>query len=215
MRVTFHQPNFLPGRSVIEKVLSSDAVVWMDTVQFTKGGWTNRQKLPDGRWLTVPVAHGSSFAPINQVRIGEPRGGWRHHVADEIAQNWLTETGVKAAQEVTRGYPLLVGLNAALLRILLVDGLGYDGEQHWQSHLDAAHAVVATSDEKTQLAPISERIASMVHLLGGTTYVSGSSGRNYLDERPFHALGIQVEYWHHDGPNPCALDLFSPVREAA
>ena len=87
------------------------------------------------------------------------------------------------------------------------DALGYRGEQHWQSHLDDAHAVQAVSEQRAQLAPISERIASMVAALGGDVYVSGPSGRNYLDESPFHERGIAVDYWEHRGPNPCALEL--------
>lgn len=206
MRLTLHQPNFCPGASVISKVLACDAVVWMDTVQWTKGGYTNRNRLPDGSWVTVPVAHGSSFAPINRVRVGAPRGDWRDAVCRQLRGAWPGETTERVCREVMRGYPLLVGLNAAILRVLL-DALGYGGEQHWQSHLDEGHAVQAVSEQRSTLAPISERIAQMVAALGGTVYVSGPSGRNYLDEQPFAERGVRVEYWRHEGPNPCALGL--------
>lgn len=212
--ITMHQPNLLPGMSVVSKILASDAVVWLDTVQFTKGGWTNRQKLPDGRWLTVPVAHGSSFAPINRVRIGQPRGDWRHFAASKLREAWPTCTTELVCGELLRGYPLLVGLNAAVLRVVL-DGFGWHGEQHWQSHLDDAHAVAAVSEEPAVLAPISERIAAMVAALGGTTYLSGPSGRNYLDERPFLERDVRVDYWSHQGPNPCSLALLADREEVA
>lgn len=214
MRVTFHQANFLPGASVVSKVLASDAVVWMDTVQYTKGGFTNRNRLPDGGWVTVPVAHGSSFAPINQVRVGHPRGDWRHFAIRKLRDAWPGETTERVCAHVGRGYPLLVGLNAAILGVML-DELGYRGEQHWQSHLDAGHAVAAVSDERAVLAPISERIAVIVAGLGGTVYVSGPSGRRYLDERPFLEREINVEYWRHEGPNPCALELACRAAVAA
>jgi len=206
--VTFHQPNLLPGWSVISKVLASDVVVWMDTVQYTKGGWTNRQKMPDGSWLTVPVAHGSSFAPINKVRIGKPRGDWRIYANTKLQQAWPSPITDRVCEQVLRAYPLLVGLNAALLQIVLGE-LGYAGEQHWQSHLDEAHAVVAVSDDEPQLAPISERIAQMVSDLKGDVYLSGPSGRHYLDERPFYARKIDVEYWGYEGPNPCSLAVIA------
>jgi len=214
VRVTFHQPNLLPGASVTSKVLASDAVVWMDTVQWTKGGYTNRNRLPDGRWLTVPVAHGSSFAPINRVRIGQPRGDWRDRMCAELLAAWPGPVTNRVCREVKRGYPLLVGLNAAILRVIL-DALGYRGEQHWQSHLDDAHALLAVSEERSTLAPISERIAQMVSVLGGDVYVSGPSGRNYLDEQPFRDRGIAVDYWEHHGPNPCALALIDQTLEVA
>ena len=212
--VTFHQPNLAPGWSVLSKVLAADAVVWMDTVQYTKGGWTNRQKFPDGTWLTVPVAHGSSFAPINRVRIGKPKGEWRHTAINRLREAWPSDTTERVCREILRGYPLLVGLKAAILQVLLRD-LGFDGEQHWQSHLDEGHALVAVSEDGAQLAPISERIACMVESLGGTVYLSGPSGRNYLDESPFAERGIRVDYWHHDGPNPCSLERLVRLPIAA
>jgi hypothetical protein len=38
-------------------------------------------------------------------------------------------------------------------------------------------------------------------------YLSGPSGRKYLSEEPFARRGIRVDYWAHEGPNPCALSL--------
>lgn len=207
MIVTFHQPNFLPGSSVITKVLASDAVVWMDTVQFTKGGYTNRNRLPDGRWITVPVT-GETFAPINRVRIGDPVKEWRRSMISSIEGAWPGALTGVVCQEISREYPLLVGLNASILRVLLA-ALEYRGEQHWQSHLDAQHALPANSDEPETLKPISSRIAEMVHALGGTIYLSGPSGKRYLDEGPFLEREIAVEYWHHEGSNPCSLALMS------
>ncbi len=214
MRVTFHQPNFLPGASVLTKVLAADAVVWMDTVQWTKGGFTNRNRLPDGTWITVPVARGSAFAPINRLRIGHPRGAWREAMCERLAEAWPGDVTELVCREIRRGYPLLVGLNAAILSVLL-DSFEYHGEQHWQSHLDDVHAVPAVSEQRSALAPISERIAQMVATLGGTVYVSGPSGRNYLDEAPFRERSIDVEYWAHAGQNPCALDLVPRLEVAA
>lgn len=208
-----HQSNFLPGASVISKVLAADAIVWMDTVQYTKGGYTNRNRLPEGQWLTVPVAN-ATFAPINQVRIGEPLKDWREPMVRSLIDAWPGDITSAICREILRDYRLLVGLNARLLTILL-DALGYRGEQHWMSHLDPEHAVPAQSNERAELRPISERIAEMVWRLGGTIYLSGPSGKNYLDERPFAEYGVSVEYWHHEGANPCSLALVDQRMEVA
>jgi hypothetical protein len=45
--------------------------------------------------------------------------------------------------------------------------------------------------------------------LGGDVYLSGPSGKKYLSEEPFHERGIAVEYWSHEGDNPCALSMIS------
>jgi hypothetical protein len=204
MIVTCHQPGFLPGLSVIEKAESADAVVWLDTVQYTKGGWTNRQRMPAGSWLTVPIERATDGGPINRARISEHRQ-WRERAVRTLRQQYGRGDVVEAVcAEIQRPYGLLVGLNLALLRILLA---GCDTAWHFQSHLDGGHAVTAVSDDERRLRPISERLAMMVAELGGSTYLSGPSGFRYLSETPFLERGIAVRYfeWRQAG-NPCALE---------
>jgi hypothetical protein len=207
--VTAHQPNFLPGASVITKLEASDAVIWLDECQYSHGGWTNRNKLPGGTWLTVPVAGGSAGSPINRVRIGAaPRGNWRDIAIASLRRELCGEVVERACEEIARPYRGLAALNVALLRLICA-AFDVTAAWHFQSHLDGGHAEVAVSDEREALAPISYRLAMMVAELGGTAYLSGPSGRNYLDETPFFERGIGVEYWKHEGPNPCTLELAS------
>jgi len=202
MIVTAHQPNYLPGVSVAGKMAAADAVIFLDEVQFSHGGWSNRNRMPDGSWLTVPIERTTDMAVFNRVRISE-RGGWRRKHCATLRQHYGGVDDVCA--EIMRPYRLLIGLNLALLRILLPDFPPW----HFQSHLDGGRAVTAVSDDRAELAPISVRLAMMVAELGGTTYLSGPSGRNYLNERPFHERGIKVDYWKHEGPNLCAVSRLS------
>ncbi len=197
--ITAHQPNLLPGLSVLEKVRQADAVVWLDEVQYSHGGWSNRNRMPDGSWLTVPIDRRSDMAPFNRVQISEHRG-WRIRAARTLHQHYGPAADPLIA-EINRPYGLLIGLNLALLRVLLD---GSDTAWHFQSHLDGGRAVTAVSEDRAVLAPISERLAMMVAEVGGTTYLSGPSGRNYLDERPFHDRGLTVDYFAWAGANPCS-----------
>src|SRR4249920_304766 len=192
--VTAHQPNTLIGANVVSKIRASDAVIWLDEVQYTKGGWTNRNKLPDGRWLTIPVERHVYGKPINRVRIGEPVKNWRELVIHALVDAWPGEVTAQICREILRPYRLLVGLNATLLRIVL-EALDIETTWAWQSHLDGGHAVVARSKDANELSVISHRLAMMTEELGGGVYLSGPSGRNYLDEAPFEERGIAVEYW--------------------
>jgi hypothetical protein len=208
MIVTAHQPNFLPGRSVVDKLAEADAVIWLDEVQYTKQGYTNRNRLPDGSWLTVPVERETDGLPINRVRISDERR-WRARHARTLEQAYGRGELVEAVcAEILRPYRLLVGLNLALLRLLL----GRSPAWHFQSHLDGGHAVAAVSDERVALLPISERLAMMTAELGGDTYLSGPSGFRYLDETPFCERGIAVRYFTYtQATNPCALGLVTRV----
>ncbi len=155
--------------------------------------------MPDGSWLTVPIERRTDMGPFNRVRISE-HGNWREKHAKALTQQF--SIGARYANVVLRPYRLLVGLNLACLRYMLE---GADTEWYFQSHLDGGHAVWAVSDERFELAPISERLAMMVAEVGGSTYLSGPSGYRYLDERPFLERGLTVKYWEHTGPNLCAV----------
>ncbi len=196
--VTAHQPNWLPGLSVIEKCLTADAVIWLDEVQYSHGGWSNRNRMPDGSWLTVPVERTTNMAPFNRVRIAE-HGDWDRRACRTLRQQYGAAVEPLCA-EIDRPYRLLVGLNLALLRHIVPDSPPW----HFQSHLDGGHATIAVSEDREELLPISERLAMMVAELGGDTYLSGPSGFRYLDERPFLERGIEVRYFEWQGENPCA-----------
>ncbi len=203
MIVTAHQPNFLPGLSVIEKCLAADTIVWLDEVLYSPGGFTNRNRLPDGTWITVPVVSGAWTLPINRVGISE-HGQWRQKMVRTIRQHYRGGWRDDICDIIERPYRLLAGLNVALLEHIFRSA---HPSHVFQSHLDGGRAITAVSEHRTELLPISVRLAMMVEEVGGDTYLSGQSGRNYLDERPFRQRGITVEYWNHTGPNPCALDL--------
>lgn len=193
MIVTGHQLNFLPGCSVTAKIEVADAVIWMDQMQYRRHSFVNRNRLADGTRIVIPVDEHATFAPINEVRIADPTGRLREKAARTL-EHHLGELAAPFAAEIRRPYRLLAGLNARLLRHLL-DGLGIRREEHFQSHLGAG-----------RYDDTSEGLAEMVAEIGGTVWLSGPSGRNYLDERPFLERGLEVRYFDFEGNNPSAVE---------
>lgn len=194
--------------SVVEKIKAADAVVLLDSCQYSHDGFSNRNVMPDGSWLTVPIEHATDMAPFNHVRISE-HGNWRRKHARTLRQHYGSHAD-PLIREIERPYRLLIGLSLACLRHLTDPSKWF-----FQSHLDGGRAVVAVSEDRAELAPISQRLAMMVAELGGDTYLSGPSGRKYLDERPFLDRGIRVEYFRWDGPNPCSVEILSRRRVMA
>lgn len=186
--------------SVIEKITASDAIVWLDTVQYSHGGFSNRNRMPDGSWLTVPVVRETDMEPFNRVRIGAG-ASWRRKHAKTIIQHYGgSDPLVDIAAAIATPYELLIGLNLACLRVLLRDTRA---TWHFQSHLAGGACRTA-----------SERLARMVKEIGGTTYLSGPSGRDYLDVTRFEELGIEVEFFDWDGGNPCSLERLQEAAHA-
>lgn len=196
MIITAHQPGYLPGVSVLAKVARADAVVWLDDARFTMPGWVNRNQLPNGQWLTIPVDRDNHRTPIREVTIAG--GGWRgHHLRVLREQYGECEhydqrlLGVIDGIRGGAGEPL-VDLNLALIDLLL-GGFGLSPRQHRQHELELPAG-----------GSLSTRIAKMVRAVGGTTYLSGPSTR--LDPGVFANEGVELTYFTFAGPNPSAID---------
>lgn len=199
MVVTCHQPNYLPGVSVLRKVAASDAVIWLDRVRFSKGGWINRNELPGGPMLTVPCNRETWKGEIRDVEIAD-FNGWNRKHARTLRQRYRSEDHfekgaglVSTLDNAWRIGTRLVDLNWICIQHLLA-GFEVDTVQHWQHDL--------MGDGET----ISHKIADMCGLLGASTYLSGPSGHRYLDLEPFRERRITVKYFDHRGPNPSAVD---------
>ena len=78
MKVAIHQPHYLPWLGYFAKWASADLFVFLDTVQYEKNGWQNRNRIktPAGpRWLTVPVrAHLGMAVGVVPIDTTQP---WR------------------------------------------------------------------------------------------------------------------------------------------
>lgn len=202
--VCAHQINFLPGCSVMAKVQAADAVIWLDKVAYTAGGFINRNQLPDGTWLTVPVDHGTLSGTLGMVAISQ-HGNWRKKIATTLTQRYGSaphfdpEIPNIIETETTNR---LVTLNHKLLQQIMAD-LGIEVEQHFQSELPCR-------------GEISYKLASMVKQVGGTVYLSGPSGRGYLNPEPFEKNGIELRYFEWLHANPSIVDplfRFGAIRE--
>lgn len=199
--VAAHQLNCLAGASVMTKIAAADIVIWEDTLEFTRG-YEHRNRLANGRWFTVPVEYGSTGEPLNLVRIAaaaENGKGWRQPLAANLRRSWPGPVTDEICDVILTPHRKLLGLNQAIMEILF-RALAITTRQRYQSMLEAGQAWPGSAFN-------SERLADMVAEVGGTVYLSGPSGRRYLEEDPFVRRGIRVDYWEHEGENPCALAL--------
>ena len=69
--VAIHQPHYLPWLGYLAKWAAADVFVFLDTVQYTKNGWQNRNRIKTAtgpQWLTVPV-HAKLGMGIDAVTV--------------------------------------------------------------------------------------------------------------------------------------------------
>lgn len=89
--LTAHRPVYLPWLGLLHKIALSDTYVYLDTVQYLKKDWNNRNKIKTAQgwiWLTVPVITKSKFEQtLQEVRINN-QVDWRHKHWQSIRLNY-------------------------------------------------------------------------------------------------------------------------------
>ncbi len=193
MIVSAHQPNFAPWLGFFDKMLHSDVLVLLDNVQFIKRGYQNRARIKAAggpQWLTVPViSKGRYDQATRDVEIDET-ARWRavhlrtlHTVlAKAPHRDELLEVvePIYGRDDVHR----LVDLNLALIRAM-ADRLGIATRLVSASELD-----VEGSSTRLML--------SLTRAVGGDAYLSGPTGRKYLEPELFDEAGLELRYHSFD-----------------
>ena len=90
MKIAIHQPEHFPYMGFFQKMQSVDIFVILDDVQYTKGGWQNRNKFLNknnvDEFFTVQVEKGANKKLIKDVGLVD--GPWRRKIIKKIQQNF-------------------------------------------------------------------------------------------------------------------------------
>jgi UDP-2,4-diacetamido-2,4,6-trideoxy-beta-L-altropyranose hydrolase len=197
VKIAIAQPTYLPWLGYFDLIDQVDKFVLLDTVQFEKQSWQqrNRIKTPTGlQWLTVPVIfRGRLGQRIVDVEIREPEF-WRHHLR-AIELNYRRapcfDKYFPALQELLRSASSglrLADFSISLLR-WLIQTLGITTPIVRSSELPV-------SGKRTQL------LAEVCGVLGATTYISPLGSADYLlGELPILTdRGVDVVFQHYEHP---------------
>lgn len=190
MLVTIHQPNFLPWLGFFDKMADADLLVVLDSVPFERRGYQNRVRVKGpagGQWLTAPVTSAGRYGEnIDQVRLDRSVPWARTH-RQTLGQFYRKAPGYAAGQEVL---DTLYGEEPERLVDLTVPAIA-----RLAGALDIATPMVSALALGVP-GRRSELLCGLVRRVGGTAYLSGPAGHDYLDEDVFHRHGIEVRY--HD-----------------
>lgn len=199
MKVCIIQPSYIPWKGFFHQISQSNVFVFLDTVQYDKRGWRNRNKIKTRQgtdWLTIPVhAHGTHDGLLIQdVRVQGLE--WAESHLQKIQFNyqkapafdrefpWLKELILETAQANTHISRITSELTIAIAR-----------------RLDIQHTrFIYASDLHIETSNPSERLLKIVQQLDGSAYLSGPSAQSYLDVSQFNKAGISVEWMRYDYP---------------
>jgi len=183
----------MPWLGYFDKIVRSDIFVFLDTVQFKKNEFQNRNKIKTAQgwmWLTVPVLY-KYPEHMDEVRINN-RIDWRKKHVRTLAINYQKAPYFHALfTEVEQFYAKDSEFISEANResvLMLLRMLGAD------SKTEVASALGDLPEEP------SERLAAICESLEADTYLSGAGGRDYLDLEPFNKRGIRVVFQNYKHP---------------
>lgn len=186
------QPTYLPWLGYFGLMRSVDLFVFLDSVQFTRRSWQQRNqiKTPTGAaWLTVPVhSKGKRDQRIDEVEIDRSRDFPNSHVR-------ALELNYTKAPHYAEHAPAI----AALLRTddVLLANLNIRLIESIASVLGISTPVRRSSELATSGAK-ADMLASICDQVGATEYVSPPGSKEYLDASDaFESRGIAVRYFQY------------------
>lgn len=195
-RIAIVQSNYIPWKGYFDLIASVDEFVLYDDMQFTRRDWRNRNliKTPSGTtWLTIPVkVKGRYHQKINETEVLSLEWAADHWKSVELNYRrapWFEAEANAIRQMYDRAtMPFLSDVNRHFLSGLCLR-LGISTK-------------LSDSREFELQEDRSDRLASICEQAGASVYVSGPAARDYLDEAPFAARNIRVDWFDYSGYPP-------------
>lgn len=205
MLITIHQVEHMPWLGLLHKIDQANLFVLADNFQFKKNYFENRNKIrtkTDWQWLTVPVEH-DNHKPINEVRIIYTSNWQRkyletlkyHYNKTPYFNNYYPEIEniimEKSGQNI-----YISNLNEVLLLKFL-------------SWFNIITTIIKSSTLDVQhLNAGSSTLLEICQKIKATEYLSGISGKKYLDINLFQQNNINVKF--HEFVHPIYKQQYEP-----
>lgn len=217
MILSAHQPAYLPWMGYFDKIARADVFVYLDTVQFEKNSFINRNqiKTPQGAlWLTIPIkTKGHTSASLVTTQIDESQQ-WRTKHLKSI------ELAYRKAPRFEECFPIV----ESLIKFSESNLADYCFHQlrFWLDVLAIDTRVVRSSQLPIKSSK-SDLVLDLCRHFSASHYLSGKFGYDYLIEEDFLKSSVTIEYqnftpeiypqlWGTYTPNLSILDMWMNTK---
>jgi hypothetical protein len=192
--LSIHQPAYLPWLGYFHKLLLSDTFVFLDTVQFEKNSFINRNKVLTANgpvWLTVPVkSTGYITSKLIDLIIAEKKDWKKKHIKTlEFGYSktaYFKEYFPLISEQILSSSDDFTQLTFNMLKLFL-DILKVEVNIVRSSQ-------IPVSTTKSQL------VLDLCKYCKADIYISGMFGKDYLDTDSFRREGIGVNFQAYRHP---------------
>ncbi len=194
MKLSAHQPQYLPWPGFFHKLAQSDTFVFLDSVQYKKREFQNRNKILSAKgplWLTVPViTKGKYYQLIKDVEI-DNSVNWKKDHFGSLRANYSRAPYFKEHEAFFSSVYSKEWLKLAELNVYII--------MYILNYLELPVKVLFES----ALAPEGLKTARLIELCKKThasVYLSGQGAKDYLEEAGFKEAGLVLEYQQFEHP---------------
>lgn len=183
----------MPWLGYFDKIASADHFVLLDTVQFKKNEWQNRNRIKTAlgsQWLTVPVRY-KFPEKMNEVAIHNSVP-WQKKQRQTLQTNYgkapFFDQIIKVVERALSGsWETIADLNCFVVK-MLVEQLGITTPLYRASEL----GVFPDGAD--------DRIIAITSYFNSSTYLAGAGGTAYMDLDAFRKAGISVRFQNYTHP---------------
>jgi WbqC-like protein family len=187
VRLAAHQPQYMPWLGYFDKMARADRFVLLDTVQYKKNEWQNRNRIRTAtgwQWITVPVRYRFPMR-IQDVAI-DPTSPWRRKQSAALRQSYASapyRDAILPLFDALLARPIddLATLNVESVRLLA-------------RLFEVRTPVVLASALQGIPEGADERLIALCRALGCDTYLAGQGGHGYMDLDLWARAGVRVEF---------------------
>lgn len=220
MIVTIHQPEHLPWLGLFNKIAKADVFIILDSVQFEKNYFQNRNKILGSngvQWIGIPVSnkeHMDGVIASTEIAIDPKNIKWKEKYLQTIRQSYgkypyFNDVYLLLEKAIEIETKYFCEINIAIIKTFC-DALDI-------------HPKYIRSSELELDGMKSDLILDICKKTKADIYIAGPSGRNYLDLESFKQNNIVVKFNDYNHPiypqkktnefisHLSALDLFMNV----
>lgn len=189
MRVSGHQPSYIPWYGFFEKIAKSDVFAIHDFAQYEKGGYISRNQIKSSQgplWLSIPILiKGNKNTPIRELKIDNSQEWQRRHwKAINMNYNkaeYFNEYRDFFGDIYHSDWKYIHDLNMSIINFIL-------------DEINITTKICYTSEMECRHEKKSDFVLSLCKELQADMYLSGKLGKDYLIEKDFELEGIKIEY---------------------
>lgn len=202
MTISIHQPAYIPWMGYFNKIKNSDLFVLLDTVNYSKNSFDNRNKIvvnDQEEWLTIPIKTAGLFRSDNlrytNLEFAElffDKHWARIKKAYKNAPYWNEYKDELKTIYSQIGIERFINFVQPLTEWFL-------------SKLDIKTPIVRASSLDLDLGVKDDTVLSLCKHYKADAYLSGIMGKGYLRMEKFEKEGIAVQFQDYLAPNNLSI----------